>query len=531
MFDITLPSCAAHPEPNNAFKTASPLVIVGANGSGKSRLAIWLEQRNPAHVHRVSAQRLLSFPDDMRGTDIGKAEAALLYGHESFNPTHANSKFGHRYGGGHDGTLADFQKLITLLFSEASQANAEYYARMKDAKAYEAPPVRKLDRIKMIWEAILPKRELIIGGHKIEVRQRGSAETYSAHEMSDGERVIFYLIGQCLCARKAGVIVIDEPELHLHRALQGRLWDAVEAARSDCLFVYVTHDLDFAATRAGGTAVWVNEFGGGMKWQWDFVPAGTPFPQALLLEILGSRRPILFVEGKRGGLDEKIYTFLYPEFHVMSVGGCENVIHLTASARNLKGLGQLHIDTCGLIDHDGRDVAAVRSLVAAGVSVLGLSEIENILLQEAVVRNLCIWQHRDGDAVFAALKTKLLDTFKHDSDRVATEIAGRNLDRKMQGWDWKHPTGGALKASLAAYLSTLDPDAELRQAAADVGSVIAAQDYAAALRIYPNKGLTALAGRTVGVTDYVDCVIRRLSAEGGEALVKILKSLVPTIVP
>jgi len=467
----------------------------------------------------------------MRGTDIGKAEAALLYGHESFNPTHANSKFGHRYGGGHDGTLADFQKLITLLFSEASQANAEYYARMKDAKAYEAPPVRKLDRIKMIWEAILPKRELIIGGHKIEVRQRGSAETYSAHEMSDGERVIFYLIGQCLCARKAGVIVIDEPELHLHRALQGRLWDAVEAARSDCLFVYVTHDLDFAATRAGGTAVWVNEFGGGMKWQWDFVPAGTPFPQALLLEILGSRRPILFVEGKRGGLDEKIYTFLYPEFHVMSVGGCENVIHLTASARNLKGLGQLHIDTCGLIDHDGRDVAAVRSLVAAGVSVLGLSEIENILLQEAVVRNLCIWQHRDGDAVFAALKTKLLDTFKHDSDRVATEIAGRNLDRKMQGWDWKHPTGGALKASLAAYLSTLDPDAELRQAAADVGSVIAAQDYAAALRIYPNKGLTALAGRTVGVTDYVDCVIRRLSAEGGEALVKILKSLVPTIVP
>ena len=33
--------------------------------------------------------------------------------------------------------------------------------------------------------------------------------------MSDGERAIFYLIGQTLAASSDSVLIIDEPELHL----------------------------------------------------------------------------------------------------------------------------------------------------------------------------------------------------------------------------------------------------------------------------------------------------------------------------
>ena len=75
-------------------------------------------------------------------------------------------------------------------------------------------------------------------------------EPYNAAEMSDGERVIFYLIGECLAAPDDAVIVIDEPEMHLHKSIQSDLWDAIEAERPDCLFVYLTHDVDFAASRA-----------------------------------------------------------------------------------------------------------------------------------------------------------------------------------------------------------------------------------------------------------------------------------------
>ena len=75
----------------------------------------------------------------------------------------------------------------------------------------------------------------------------------------------FTLIGEALSVPKDGVFIVDEPELHLHRAIQARLWDAVEIARPDCTFVYITHDLGFAASRKDATKVWLREYNDG-KW-------------------------------------------------------------------------------------------------------------------------------------------------------------------------------------------------------------------------------------------------------------------------
>lgn len=51
--------------------------------------------------------------------------------------------------------------------------------------------------------------------------------------MSDGERVGLYLIAQCLCIPENKTIIIDEPEIHLHRSIMDRLWTAIEAERED----------------------------------------------------------------------------------------------------------------------------------------------------------------------------------------------------------------------------------------------------------------------------------------------------------
>ena len=37
--------------------------------------------------------------------------------------------------------------------------------------------------------------------------------------MSDGERAIFYFIGEVLCAKENSLIIIDEPENHLHKSI------------------------------------------------------------------------------------------------------------------------------------------------------------------------------------------------------------------------------------------------------------------------------------------------------------------------
>jgi hypothetical protein len=126
--------------------------------------------------------------------------------------------------------------------------------------------------------------------------------------MSDGERSIFYFLGQSLMAPDNAAIIVDEPESHVHRAILRPLWDAIERARPDCGFVYITHDLDFAVGRSASAKYFI----GGYQHtppQWDLheLPENTGLPDAVVAELVGSRKPILFIEGERGSLDLTIY--------------------------------------------------------------------------------------------------------------------------------------------------------------------------------------------------------------------------------
>ena len=119
--------------------------------------------------------------------------------------------------------------------------------------------------------------------------------------MSDGERAIFYLIGQVLVAEKDSMLIVDEPELHVHRSIISKLWDELEAARPDCAFVFITHDLEFAATR-GGKKYILSDYRSGPYWVIEDVPEESEFGEEISTLILGSRRPILFVEGENNSL-------------------------------------------------------------------------------------------------------------------------------------------------------------------------------------------------------------------------------------
>ena len=68
------------------------------------------------------------------------------------------------------------------------------------------------------------------------------------------------------------------------------LWNKIEEARPDCQFVYITHDLDFAASRTNAKKIWAKEFLGEGRWIWEEVPDVDEIPENLVLEIIGSRK-------------------------------------------------------------------------------------------------------------------------------------------------------------------------------------------------------------------------------------------------
>lgn len=235
---------------NVEIETTNSLLFLGANGAGKTRLGSWIEFNSPHKdkVHRISAQKSLTMPDTATPTAIDLAETDLLYG----NPQHGRqNKIAYRWGSKPAVSfLNDFQKLMVYLFSDHTEESAKYLQAAKASSQRVDPPTTKLDLVKQVWDEILPHRELIIGGLTIETRVKGQGQAkYKSSEMSDGERVIFYLAGQCLSAPQNGIIVIDEPELHLHKSVQEPLWSRLERLRQDCLFIYLTHDVDFAAAK------------------------------------------------------------------------------------------------------------------------------------------------------------------------------------------------------------------------------------------------------------------------------------------
>jgi hypothetical protein len=179
------------------------VVIVGANGSGKSRLGAWIETAVGVKAHRVSAQRALSIPPSVQPRAYEQAEATLRYGH--YDPSQkpdqrAVFRFGNRWGN-EPATrmLGDFEHVLALLFADEAKRNLGYTPAALEAVPKEKPPRCKLDTLSEIWGAVMPQRTLKVYDGKIEAWTLTGSK-YEAGHMSDGERVTVYLIGQALCA-------------------------------------------------------------------------------------------------------------------------------------------------------------------------------------------------------------------------------------------------------------------------------------------------------------------------------------------
>jgi hypothetical protein len=485
-----------------------------------------MQSEHSAITHRISAQKSLRMPISTSPKAVDVAERHLRFGHPDSNQ--AGNRVHHRWGG-NPATFAldDFEQLMVYLFSDHWDKTAQYRDAAFATEVRIAPPVTLLDKVKRIWEEVLPHRRLAIRGGKVEATAPASATPYNGSEMSDGERVIFYLIGECLSAPSGGIIIVDEPELHLHRTLQARLWNAVEAERSDCLFVYLTHDLDFATSRANSTKIWIKGFDG-TTWEWETIENQEQLPEDILLEILGGRNPVLFVEGDRGSLDYVVYTHAYPRFTVIPVGGCEQVIHSTAS---FAAVAQLHAIKCqGLVDRDYRTPEEVEYLGRQAVHVLPVSEVENLFLHESVLQVLAVAPLvADPTAVIEKLKDLVLRELGTSTDRVVSGLAAARMSRASLSLNTRAIGEAALTASADAMRQGMDISSNYRAAEAEVSRCLKECDYHGALALFPHKGMLAKSAHLFNVRSMVDYVTGILGSGDGAKLTAALQAVLPKI--
>ena len=484
----------------------STTTFCGANGSGKTRLAVHIEKQLKLVAHRISAHRALTLNPSVPKISEKDALSGLRTGYqESHRQADPESyRHGHRWRD-HEATslLNDYDFLVQALFAEQSNTALDSHKQLRSGNTDTVEPT-KFEKLSEIWGRLLPHRILVITGDDITVRMPDDAATYSAKDMSDGERAVFYLVGQTLVARKGSVLIIDEPELHLHPSIMTRLWDELAEARPDCAFVFITHSLEFAAARPGEKYL-VRKYEPLPAWTIDAVPEDTGFSEEFTTLILGARQPVIFVEGTDSSLDRSIYEACYPDHLIVPRESSEAVIHTVASMRTNAAFTRI---TChGIVDGDHRTSEEIEYLRDRGVIVLPVVELENVFLLPDVSRAVAAHEGHEGEDLNACvngLRQKVFENITSSNQKFATvrRYLTRQVDRALKRVDISAaPSLEEIKTCYADNVPSLDLDALATSAENQIESAIQTDDLPALLSVYENKGLLALAARHLRNTD------------------------------
>lgn len=517
-----------------SIEPGSSMVFVGANGGGKTRLAVHIESVFSLNAHRISAHRALTLNPGIPKIGEQQALSGLRTGSTNVSAT-VDNRLGSRWHQNMATSLLnDFDFLIQVLFAEQANKALETHKKNRAGDHSSADPT-KFERLVTIWERLLPCRQLQISGDDIQVTVRGSDSPYNAVDMSDGERAIFYMIAQTLAAAENSLLIFDEPELHVHRSIMANLWDELEASRQDCSFVFITHDLEFAATRVAQKFV-IRDFDPAPWWSIEAVPENSGFDEEITTLILGSRQPILFIEGDENSLDLAIYRCCFPDWTVIPRGSCEEVIHSVVTMRRNQELTRV---TCsGIVDADDHQTDEIDYLNELGIAILPVSEIENVILLPDVSRAIAEsdgYKGVDLENLLSDLKTAVFQTLNSTAaiDVVVTRYCRRRIDRLLKKIDLSEANNVPdITAEYDRQTAALNI-AEIAQQAKDrIEEAMRDGDLPKLLANYDNKGLMVLAAthlKRSKVVDFESWLTRVLSNNSEPALATAIHNNLPEI--
>lgn len=513
------------------------VIIVGANGTGKSKLGAWMEMQDSDNVHRIGAQRDINISEHIQQKSYSEASEMLLYGNSG-----GDLRKGYRWGWSPEEytirLLKDFDDTLAALIALHNDQNQKFVEECREQENHGGlpPHTRKtsLENVLDIWDSIFPARELLYSDGQFSAKVKKSGAVYPAREMSDGERSVLYLAAQVLSIPtddKRRLLIMDEPEVHLNRSLLNSLWSKLEAARLDCLFIYITHDVDFVTSHTASDKVWVRDYDG-KNWDIELLKDDEGLPEGLLIRLLGNRRPILFVEGDRTGLDYAIYSATYPDWQVVPVGGCTQVIESVKAFRANPQMDSYKAH--GIIDRDYRSDSQLAAFEKEGIHHLEVAEVENILLTEPVMRVLAerFSPEADAETIVSKVKNHIIEKRfaprlkKHEEDALRLR-----LKNELVGIDLSTIAISSAASDARALVDKIDLDTMASAIKKDFESAAQGNDYERVLVYLNDKSVVKSIGHFFGVDDkkYVEKAIALLSTDGGSSLLDAIRPYIPRL--
>jgi ABC-type Mn2+/Zn2+ transport system ATPase subunit len=490
-FEFSIPSNIDGLEPVRfELNGGDSAFVLGANGSGKSSLMHLFYRTHMEQCVRISAHRQTWFASDSLVLSPQKKRQS----EQNLKSTDSNLEA--RWKDDNAAIRANIA-IYELIDAENVRARAIAGAvdkgNVEDAIALSGgdAPIAIINELLEL--SGLPVTIAIHENERILASKQGSTE-YSIAELSDGERNALLIAAAVLTAKPDSLILVDEPERHLHRSIISPLLTHLFARRSDCAFVVSTHEAllpidnnDSMTLLARGCSYNGKNPTG---WEIDIVSGSDGIPEDIKLDIYGARRKLLFVEGTEESLDKPLYGILFPDVTIVPKGNCRDVERSTIGIRSSASLHWA--SAYGLVDADGRE-SDIENLAEQGICAINCYSVESLyyhpeMLEFIATRVSNLDGSNPADKVSGAINSAIAAIQPH-RDRLCARVATRKLHELVLGLT---PRSDDV---LAGDNVTLDiPVSDYIEGEFSIfDSAIDEQNYAKLIQRYPLRETPALA--------------------------------------
>ena len=204
------------------------------------------------------------------------------------------------------------------------------------------------------------------------------------------------------------------------------------------------------------------------------------------MEVLGSRLPVIFIEGDDSSIDYEIYSQVFSDYTLKPVNSCTKVIQIAKSFNDAFEIH--HIHSYGIIDRDRRDKVDINNLVSKNIWVLDVAEAENLLLIKDVVKTVANHMGKVPNDVFKTVKKNLIDFFAKEMPSQILLFFKETLSQKYQELaDFRaHEFSDAIKEIDIKY-GSIDKQAIYDGIKAYFQKILDNEDYDGILRVFNLK--------------------------------------------
>lgn len=412
------------------IKAGNIVFVLGSNGAGKSALAYMLYQQNMGHVKRILAHRQTWFRSntaDLTTTSKMQSESTVKHMDQQ-----TSSRWMDDYAALRSNIaifdLINFENIRARDIAEAVDNSQIDLAKKLSNNLAPIKTINELLKISNInIEISLDK------GDQLYASKNGSPP-YSIAELSDGERNALLICTDVLTAAPNTLIILDEPERHLHRSITSPLLSTLCQKRQDCAFVISTHDVSLPIDHKDSSILilrncqWENKV---VKyWDADLIVESGKIPSEIKRDILGSKRNILFVEGDNGSLDKQIYQLLYPNISIIPQKSCTDV---EKSVKGMKRTEDIHwLNVYGLIDADDRTGDQLEKLLHQGIVATTCYSVESLYYDLLIVKKIAERYASISEENQNELYLKATSGLKDDIQLHKKRLCARICEKKIR---------------------------------------------------------------------------------------------------